>query len=262
MAENPGSGENERISAGILRGDEPGWRYGRRLFRMLPSSPRCKMCLSPFGAPFFPFMRAMGKSPWPKNPKYCSQCFRELLAHRGGSEVDCSLLFADVRGSTALAETMRPTDFTALMNRFFETASEVLVNHDAIVDKFVGDEVIGLFVPALTGAGMHARHAIEAGRELLRATGGSRPWLPIGIGVNSGISYVGTVGDGDNVDLTAMGDRVNVTARLAGAANAGEMLVTVDAAEAAELDRTGLERRRLDLKGKTEQTEVVVIRAD
>jgi adenylate cyclase len=218
------------------------------------------MCAAPFSAPFSPLMRAMGKGRWPKNPSYCKQCFRHLLDHRGGSEIACSLLFADVRGSTSLAETMRPADFTVLMNRFFRTASDVLFSHDAFVDKFVGDEVIGIFVPVLAGQ-VHALKAIDAGRALLDATGGStNPWLPIGIGVNTGVAYVGTVGEGDNVDLTAMGDPVNVAARLAGAAGAGEMLVTAEAAAAAELDDAGLERRRLDLKGKSESTEVVVIR--
>ncbi len=131
-----------------------------------------------------------------------------------------------------------------------------------MVDKFVGDEVIGIFLPMMAGP-EHARHAVDAGRELLAATGNdtSSPWLPIGIGVNTGVSYVGTVGEGDNVDLTAMGDPVNVTARLAGAAGAGEMLVTVEAAAAAGLADTGLERRRLALKGKSESTNVLVVRA-
>ena len=229
---------------------------------MLPSSPRCKLCASPFNAPLGPLMAVVGKRPWPKNPMYCTACFNELRRHRGGAEIECSLLFADVRGSTAMAETMRPQEFTALMNRFFMTASRILISHEAMVDKFVGDEIIGLFVPVLTGPG-HATKAIEAGRQLLVATGNNseHPWLPIGIGLNTGVAYVGTVGEGDNVDLTAMGDPVNVTARLAGAAGAGEMLVTADAATAARLTDPRLERRRLNLKGKSESTEVLVVRA-
>jgi adenylate cyclase len=259
---DPKEANDDRTAQSILAGDEAGWRWGRRVFKRLPSSPRCKLCASPFAAPLGPVMRAVGKGPWPKNPKYCAQCFTVLLTHRGGSEIECSLLFADVRGSTSLAEAMSPTAFSGLMNRFFETASRILISQDAMVDKFVGDEVIGIFLPVLTGA-EHARHAIDAGREMLIATGNdtNAPWLPIGIGVNTGVSYVGTVGEGDNSDLTAMGDPVNVTARLASAAGAGEMLVTADAAAAAGLPDTGLERRKLDLKGKSEQTEVVVVRA-
>jgi adenylate cyclase len=252
----------ERYAQALFSGNEPGLRWGRRVFKRLPSSPRCKMCASPFAAPLGPLMRTFGKAPWPKNPKYCTQCFNVLLTHRGGTEIDCSLLFADVRGSTSLAEGMRPAAFSGLMNRFFETASRILVGKDAMVDKFVGDEIIGIFLPVMTGPA-HARNAIEAGRELLVATGNETdaPWLPIGIGVNTGLSYVGTVGEGDNIDITAMGDPVNVTARLAGAAGAGEMLVTAAAFAAAELAESGLERRRLDLKGKSEQTEVVVFRS-
>jgi adenylate cyclase len=217
------------------------------------------MCNSPFSAPFGPVMRLVGKGPWPKNPRYCRQCFNALLHHRGGAEVSCALLFADVRGSTALAETMRPQEFSAVMNRFFEVASEVVINHDGMVDKFVGDEIVGLFLPAFTG-GPNAQQAIAAGREILTAVGpGSKMQLPIGVGVNSGVAYVGTVGDGDNIDLTAMGDPVNVAARLASAASAGELLVTQEAAAEAGLDESSAERRRLELKGKSEATDVIVL---
>ena len=236
-------------------------RRGRRLFRMLPSSPRCQMCNSPFSAPFGPIMRVIGKGRWPKNPRYCRQCFNHMLQHKGGAEVSCALLFADVRGSTSLAETMRPQEFTALMNRFFEVASEVIIGHDGMVDKFVGDEIVGLFLPAFTG-GPNAREAVQAGRELLAAVGpGTAAPLPIGVGVNSGIAYVGTVGDGDNIDLTAMGDPVNVAARLASAAGAGELLVSEEAAQEAELIEPNAERRRLELKGKSEATDVIVLHA-
>ena len=65
-------------------------------------------------------------------------------------------MFADVRDSTALAASLRPAEFRRRMNRFYEAAFEALVARDAFVDKFVGDEVIGIFVPALTD-GLHAR---------------------------------------------------------------------------------------------------------
>ena len=80
------------------------------------------------------------------------------------------MLFADIRGSTTLAETMRAADFRSLLDRFYATASDVLIEHEAIVDKFVGDEVIGIFIPALAG-GNHARQAVDASLDLLRATG-------------------------------------------------------------------------------------------
>ena len=233
----------------------------RRFWRMLPSPPRCKMCTSPFGVPFGPPLRLIGKGRWPGNARYCAGCFREIYRHREGAEVECTLFFADVRGSTALAETMRPVDFRALLDRFYAVAADVLVEHEAVVDKFVGDEVVGIFIPALAGKD-HATRAIDAGLALLRATGsaGGTPWIPIGIGINSGEAYVGAVGTAEHVEFTALGDVVNTAARLATEANAGELLLPEQTATKAGLAIAGLERRRLTLRGKSGSTEVVVVR--
>ena len=74
--------------------------------------------------------------------------------------------------------------------------------------------------------------------------------------MSSGMAWVGAVGDEKRTDLTALGDNVNIAARLGGAARAGEVLLTVEAAVAAGVDPT-LERRSLELKGKSTPTEVV-----
>ncbi len=233
----------------------------RRFWGRIPSPPRCKWCTRPFGPPGGIAMKAIGLGPWSKNAKYCTGCFRVLRRSHGGAEVECSLLFADVRGSTPLAEQMSPREFNRLMGRFYDIATDVLGNHDAIVDKFVGDEVIGIFVPAMAGA-VHARRAIAAAVELLRRTGHAgpgAPWVPVGVGVNTGPAYVGAIGVGPDTELTAMGDTVNTTARLASAAAAGEILVTTSAAENAGLSGAGAERRSLSLKGKSQPTDVLVI---
>jgi adenylate cyclase len=256
----------EEMWRGILNGAWPTERQ-RSIFRHIPSNPRCKACAAPFRGPGRPLMAILGRSPWPKNPKYCGTCFNLLSAAHGGAEVECSLLFADVRGSTSMAEAMRPAEFNRLMGRFYDTASDVLIAHDAIVDKFVGDEVIGIFIPALAGAS-HAERAIEAAEALLRGTGHADPagpWVPVGAGVNTGTAYVGAVGVGLDTELTAMGDAVNTAARLASAAGAGEILVTTIALAAARTGAGGdrgeehLERRSLELKGKTSVTEVYVL---
>jgi len=248
----------DELSRSILMGTNRTMRFGRHLFHALPTTgARCKLCASPLHGPMGGVMSVIGKGPWPKNPKYCSMCFKDMIKHRSGAEIPCSLLFADVRGSTELAERMSPTEFRRLMDQFFAAATDVLVDHDAVVDKFVGDEVIGLFVPVLTGE-LHASRAIAAGRMLLARTAG---WLPVGAGVNTGIAFVGAVGPDESAEFTAMGDPVNVAARLASAAAAGELLVTASASESAQLDVAGLEHRTLALKGKTEATEVVVLGA-
>ena len=105
--------------------------------------------------------------------------------------------------------------------------------------------------------------AIEAGVALLKATGHGSPegpWIPVGIGVHTGIAFVGIVGAAPTTELTALGDVVNTTARLASAAAAGEVLVTAAAAKAAALDTERLERRHLELKGKRDLTGVRVAR--
>jgi len=261
-----GPGDHERPEGADERSAEAQLNVGerekrlRRFWRKLPSEPRCKLCNSPFGGPAGSILRRLGKGPWPANPKYCRFCFRDLYERRSGAEIECSLLFADIRGSTQIAEVMRPNDYRALLDRFYAAATTVLVDHDAIVDKFVGDEVIGIFIPALTEE-LHARRAIDAGLELLRATGhdGERPWLPVGIGVNTGRAYVGAVGTAEHVEFTALGDAVNITARLSSAAAAGEILVTDPAVSSARLDGAGLERRHLDLRGKSLATDVLVL---
>jgi adenylate cyclase len=245
----------------VLTGADPGLARRRSFRKQIPSAPRCKMCAAPFGGAGGKVMSLFGHAPWPKNPKYCTDCFAGLRKRHGGAEIECSLLFADVRGSTPLAEQMRPAEFRRQMGRFFDAASQVLFDHNAIVDKFVGDEVIGIFVPAFAGA-EHAGAAVDAARKLLHVTGhGTKdgPWVPVGVGVNTGIAFVGSVGEGMDAELTAMGDVVNVTARLASEAAEGEILVTMPTAAASGIALGSAERRSLQLKGKSEPTEVFVL---
>ena len=145
------------------------------------------------------------------------------------------------------------------MDEFFKIASDALVDHDAIVDTFVGDEVIGIFVPILASSD-HAAQAIGAARQLQEGLAARQgPPLPVGTGVHTGVAFVGAVGSDSHVDVTAMGDPVNVTARLASAAGPDEILVSTQAASTAGLDTTGLEQRALELKGKSQSTTVFVL---
>lgn len=181
--------------------------------------------------------------------------------HPGGAEIELSMLFADVRGSTTIAERMSPAEFTRLMNRFYGESNRVLIESDAMVDKLLGDEVVAFYLPSV---GDHARLAIRAAHDLLRVTGHTDPggpWVPVGVGVHTGLAYVGSVGSTETVtDFTAMGDAVNVAARLAQLAAAGEVLISDHAYELSGLDLGELEHRRLELKGRTEPIGVRVLR--
>jgi adenylate cyclase len=172
------------------------------------------------------------------------------------------MLFADVRGSTGLAERARPAEFSRLMNRFYKVATGVLLETEALIDKFVGDEVVALYVPALAGV-EHPSAAVRAGRALLRATrhtevGG--PWLPVGIGIHTGTAFVGAVEAEGVTDITALGDAVNTAARLASAAGPGEALVSEATCAATGLETAELEERRLELRGRSEPVSVRVLR--
>lgn len=234
---------------------------GRRILKRIPSDPRCRMCGSPFHGPGAPIMRMMGKRPSASNPNWCTTCIDFMAKHHGGAEIDGAMLFADIRGSTTLAEGMSSSEYHALLDRYFAAATAAVFKHDGFVDKFVGDELVALFFPLLTGERYVVR-AVAAAQELLRATGHDRaegPWVPVGAGVHYGRAWFGVVGEGTHIELTAVGDTVNVAARLASLAGAGEVLVSSDAAEAADLDPS-LPRRTLDLKGKAEGTDVVTVR--
>lgn len=246
----------EKMWRGILMGTDPRFRKARALYKHFPREPRCKMCAVPFAGPVATIMRMRGRGRWSKNPKYCGMCFSIMSQARGGAEIPCTLLFADVRGSTELAERISSSEFSRLLNRFYDTAGRILVENDAIVDKFVGDEVMAIFIPALVQE-RHAARAIATAREII----GAVEELPIGIGIQTGNAFVGSVGEAPHTELTALGDVVNTAARLASAAAAGEILVSRESADAAGLDSAPLEHRLLELKGKSAPTSVVVLTA-
>ena len=113
-----------------------------------------------------------------------------------------------------------------MMQRFYSVATQALFDHDALLDKFVGDEVVGFFAPFMAGP-EHARRAVDSARALFRSVGyGSEagPWLPLGAGVHSGPSFVGFISRGLDSEFTALGDTINVAAHLAAQARAGEDL--------------------------------------
>ena len=108
-----------------------------------------------------------------------------------------------------------------------------------MVNRLMGDQVIGLFVPRFAGSD-HAKVAVSATLDLLRATGHGDPqgpWIPIGIGVHTGMAYMGAVGSKEGVnEIAGSGSAPNLTARLSSQAADGEVLVSQAAATAAGLE--------------------------
>lgn len=243
-------------------------RRNRPIFSRLPSNPRCVNCHRPFAGIGGALMRLIWRDlvqKSDKNPRYCFGCHSFMYEIPGGAEVELTMLFVDVRGSTTIAENMDTLEFSRLMNRFYEAAIKVLVRADAFIDKLVGDEVTALFIPGYAGKD-HAHKAVEAGKALLQVTGhgSSRgPWVPVGVGIHTGTAWVGSIvgARGAAADFTALGDNVNIAARLASNAGPGEVLISESTYKNAQVNNASLEKRTLELKGKSEKFIVRVMNA-
>ena len=251
----------------LLTEGDPFMKRGRRLNALIPSNPRCESCYAPFGGLGGALARigVYFSRQSPKNPRFCTACDLFNSRYPGGAEVELTMLFVDVRGSTSIAEKMNAVEFGHLMNRFYEATINVLVQAGAFIDKLVGDEVTAHFFPGYTGV-EHARKAVEAGQALLRVTGHGEPggpWVPVGVGVHTGTAWVGSIvgASGTGSDFTALGDNVNIAARLASKAGVGEVLISEATSTAARIKTEGLERRTLELKGKSETISVSVLHA-
>jgi adenylate cyclase len=259
MTQHPG---HDEVWDKLLNGRDPSIRRFIRLLKAIPSEPRCKFCGAPFGGLGKPIMRLLGRGRSNLNPSWCNFCEIVAQEHPGGAEIELTMFFADVRGSTGLAEQMSPREFTALLNRFYAVATRIFADTNAMLDKMVGDEVIALYIPGLAGPN-HAEMAVQAAQNLLVAMGyqdAGGPWLPIGIGIHTGVAYVGVVGAEGITDITALGDAMNIAARLVAQAKDGEVVMSEATYRSSRFPGAALEQRRLRLKGHQEEIDARILR--
>ena len=253
---------NEEVWYSIFGSGNPDLQKQHRLHLRLPSPPRCKLCLVPFKGLGGFVMGLRGKRPSNRNPRFCSACDHFIRAYPGGAEVSLSMVFADVRGSTTLAERISATELSRRMHAFYAAVTHVLVETDGFIIDVVGDEVVGIYPPGFSGP-QHASLAIEAARQLVSLDAAVSEEMPFGVGVHTGVVHIGTTMGADEgiADVRAIGDGVNVAARLSSSAKPGEALVSEAAWEAAGESHDDLEHRDLELKGRTETMRVAVVRA-
>ena len=223
----------------------------RRIMRMLPHDPRCKFCNTPFQGVGGVLARVLfGKQRSALNPRFCNLCEVASSEFPGGAEVEMSILFIDIRGSTALSEQMSPTEFSRLINRFYAAATKLVIEEDGLVEKLAGDEVAAFWGAGFAGPD-YVRRTINVAQSLLRVMESQQ--IPVGIGVHFGIAYFGAMGTAEGLtDISAKGDEVNTAARLASKAAVGEIIVSEQALKKAGIDSSGLESRSLELKGISE----------
>lgn len=248
----PESGEFDDHWERVLMGEYmPGLS---KHFRRLPAPPRCKACQVPFAGPFVGLLRLFRFRPWHLNRQLCYHCFHGIDRARGGAEVSVSLLFADVRGSTTLAERMPARDFRTILDRFYKVVYAAVDKNQGVIDHLAGDGVMALWTQRFGGKD-HPFHALNAGRQLvadLMTDSVLRGRIPAGVGVHTGTAWVGVVGESGAHDFTVLGDAPNTAARLGSAAQSGELLISSSIADVVGLDTRSLEERHLELKGKAE----------
>jgi class 3 adenylate cyclase len=182
----------------------------------------------------------------------------------GGEEREISVLFADLQGFTSFSEHATPADVITMLNAYWAVTVPVVVReHGGLIERFAGDAVMVVF-NAVGDQPDHARHAVAAALGMQRATETARQgrpdWPQFRAGVNTGTAFVGNVGTEEQRSFAAIGDTTNVAARLQTAAAPGQVVIARSTADQlpddAELDELG----QLELKGKAEPVDALVVR--
>jgi adenylate cyclase len=179
-----------------------------------------------------------------------------------GAERDVTVLFADIRGFTRVSENLEPTDVVALLNEVFQLISDCILSCGGTIDKFIGDSVMAYFGAPIPSSD-HPISAVSAAVAIERAVAERNAKLDadglavgVGIGIHTGAVVVGNIGSDRRTDFTAIGDSVNVAARLEKLARPGEILVS----EAVQRRVRGSHRLRFEgerqLSGRQEPVHV------
>jgi len=138
---------------------------------------------------------------------------------KAGETRDVTVLFSDIRGFTNITEHMDPKKVFEMLNLYLSKQIEVIEKHHGIIDKLSGDEIMAIF----EGSQM-VKNALHCGAAIVRALFDSEAcviddWVGVGIGINTGPVYVGSIGSETIKDYTVVGNTVNIAARLCGYAN-------------------------------------------
>ncbi|HZA56286.1 MAG TPA: adenylate/guanylate cyclase domain-containing protein [Candidatus Udaeobacter sp.] len=210
---------------------------------------QCSICGTLLSGAMSVVFRTVGIRRSPRNPNLCTRCGTHVDE---GRVIEITVLFADLSSFTEMTQDLGPDRTHEVVDAFLRMATDVLVRHGAFIDKYVGDAVMALFnVPIRQGD--HARRAVFAATELTSELQSlsRRFGLPLeaSIGVATGWARVGRLGSEDNKDYTAIGDVVNLAARLQGKANAGEILISDASYIKHSSDFPGATAERFALKG-------------
>jgi len=241
----------------------------QKRFQTLGVPPRCRLCMAPFGTQ--PASGWTDEDPGPsnRNPRFCSMCDQFIRANPGGAKVTMTMVFADVRGSTALSEKLGLEEYVGRINDFYRRTTSVFVKTDGFMMDVVGDEVFALYPSGFSGVSeadasvapaelgavrtvTAAKKALGAARQLVELSKNSGPReLEFGVSVHTAPVYIGTIRGAEEgiSDVRVWGVEVNKAARMCAQSASGEALVSPELCAAAGLNTDGLPERMLELKG-------------
>jgi adenylate cyclase len=181
----------------------------------------------------------------------------------GGDKRLVTVLFSDIRGFTALAETMNPDDMASLLTEYFTEMVDCVFEHGGTLDKFIGDSVMAqwgapLGEPDDPDRALAASLAMMAALDRLNVKwrDEGRPEMQMGIGINTGEAFAGNIGSERRLEYTVIGDTVNTASRLCGAAKAGEILVSESLKSALRKAPEMTQTAPLELKNKSQPVTV------
>ena len=186
----------------------------------------------------------------------------------GGERRPTTVLFSDIRGFTAMAESMGPDAIAQLLSEYFTDMVDVIFDYGGTLDKFMGDAIMALWGAPLGHADdpdRALRAAVEMQQAVSRlnqrwATEG-RPQIRVGIGINHGEVFAGNIGSHRRLDYTVIGDAVNVASRLCAEAGPGEVLVTESVLRNVREQVDYEYLPEMALKGKTQVVQVYRVRS-
>jgi adenylate cyclase len=192
---------------------------------------------------------------------------RDGAIRQGGERRPTTVLFSDIRGFTAMAESMGPDAIAQLLSEYFTEMVEVIFEHGGTLDKFIGDAIMALWGSPIAHAddpdrAVRAAIAMQRsiGRLNERWTSQGRPEIGVGIGINHGEVFAGNIGSHRRLEYTVIGDAVNVAARICAQASPGEILVS-EALLGVVRDHVSAEfLPEMALKGKAQVVQVYRVR--
>ena len=174
------------------------------------------------------------------------------LLKLGGEKRYCTFLFTDVRGFTAMSETMSPEEVTIIMNKALTIQQKVVQKHGGMVDKYIGDAMMAIFNAPLDLEN-HAHKAVLAAVEMQQLIKEEGIGIEIGVGLNTGDAVIGNMGSDTRFDYTAIGDAVNTAARMESSCKeVGEdIVITENTASQTQIELRPLKPIKVKGKEKT-----------